>query len=113
MKCPQCGQEMDNNAVVCTKCGFVLNANINPPDPGSPFIGRTGTKSKYIAAVLALFFGALGIHDFYLGFNKKAIIKIVLSVFSLGTISAIWGFVDFVRILTGSYSADAYGNPLV
>ena len=53
------------------------------PAPGTPTYAAVPTgyipRNKILAGLLALFFGALGIHNFYLGFTKKAIMQIVLS----------------------------------
>ena len=69
-------------------------------------------KKKMTAALLGIFLGAWGIHNFYLGFTKKAIIQIIVSVCTCG-IGGIWGFIEGIMILTGSINQDAEGNPLV
>ena len=76
-------------------------------------------KSKTTAGLLALFFGALGIHNFYLGFTTKAIIQLVVSLvgsflFGLGPVAMwIWAFVEAIMCFTGKINTDAKGNPLV
>ena len=57
-------------------------------------------KSKMAAGLLGIFLGAWGIHNFYLGFNKKAIIQIVVSLVTCG-IGGIWGFIEGIMILCG------------
>ena len=69
-------------------------------------------KKKMTAALLGILLGAWGIHNFYLGFTKKAIIQIIVSVCTCG-IGGIWGFIEGIMILTGSINQDADGNPLV
>jgi TM2 domain-containing membrane protein YozV len=69
-------------------------------------------KKKMTAALLGILLGAWGIHNFYLGFTKKAIIQIIVSVCTCG-IGGIWGFIEGIMILTGSINQDAEGNPLV
>ena len=69
-------------------------------------------KKKMTAALLGILLGAWGIHNFYLGFTKKAIIQIIVSVCTWG-IGGIWGFIEGIMILTGSINTDANGNPLV
>lgn len=89
------------------------------------------TRNRIAAGVFALVWGALGIHDFYLGNTKKGIWHIVLA--GLGTCwvsagivtgilplliaggyvlagSAIWALVDGIRILSGRVNKDASGN---
>ena len=69
-------------------------------------------KKKMTAALLGILLGAWGVHNFYLGFTKKAIIQIIVSVCTCG-IGGIWGFIEGIMILTGSINQDADGNPLV
>lgn len=72
-------------------------------------------KSKNIAGFLGIVFGALGIHNFYLGYIGKAVAQLLITVLSfgfLGVISAIWGLIEGILILTGKIAKDAKGNPL-
>lgn len=82
-------------------------------------------KSKLAAALLAFFLGALGIHNFYLGYTGKAVCQLVLTIFGyLTAIFAIgflfifavgiWAFIEFIMILIGGgkYDRDARGIPL-
>ena len=48
--CPVCGHLCSRDALTCPKCGKPL-----------------AKKNKVIAAILALLFGGLGLHKFYLG----------------------------------------------
>jgi TM2 domain-containing membrane protein YozV len=67
-------------------------------------------KSKYIAGLLGILFGWLGLHNFYLGFTGKAFAQLLITVVSLGTlgwISLIWGIVEGFRCLTGSIILDS------
>ncbi len=100
--CQNCGKEINPGAVICTACG----APVNPATP----VG-VEQKSKLIAVLLAFFLGALGIHDFYLGYNKYGVIKIVLTVCT-GIGGSIWALIDFIRLLTGSLHTDANGIEL-
>lgn len=98
--CQNCGCETATNAVVCTRCGVALSQPI-------PFGEQ---KSKLVAGLLGIFLGGLGVHNFYLGYNGKAIGQILLSFcFGLG---AIWGLIDGIMILAGSINTDARGIPL-
>ncbi len=72
-------------------------------------------KSKMVAGLLGIFVGAFGIHNFYLGNKKTAIIQLlitVLSCFTLAIVSEIWGLVEGIQILTGNIATDANGIPL-
>lgn len=68
-------------------------------------------KSKMVAGLLGIFLGGWGIHNFYLGFTKKAINQIIVSLVTCG-IGGIWGFVEGILILCGKIDTDADGNPL-
>ena len=69
-------------------------------------------KQKLVAGLLGIFLGAWGIHQFYLGDNKKGIIRIVVTLVTCG-IGGIWGFIEGILILCGNINMDAQGNPLV
>ncbi|PKY78576.1 TM2 domain-containing protein [Alloscardovia omnicolens] len=80
-----------------------------------------GSKSKIVAAVLAFFLGALGIHNFYLGKTTRAIVQLLMTVVGWililpPIICGIWAFVEFILILVSSpgssYHKDGYGLEL-
>ena len=111
--CPNCGNELVDNPDVCVKCGKMLSSNN----------GGAGSKNKIVAALLAFFLGVYGAHNFYLGYTSKAITQLVLTIVGLilcivivGAFVvmavAIWAFVEFIMILSGSIK-DADGNELV
>lgn len=105
--CPNCGQPTLPNAAVCTACGCALNTA--PAGSG---------KSKMAAGLLGIFLGSLGIHNFYLGYTKKAVTQLLIcllgSCIAVGPIVAgIWGLVEGIQILCGKITTDANGVPLV
>ena len=126
MYCKNCGNAMDPNAAVCVKCGCAKGVGTTfCPNCGQTTMAgaavrtacgcalataASSSKSKLVAGLLGIFLGGWGIHNFYLGFTKKAILQIVLS-FCFG-IGAIWGFVEGILILCGKITADANGMPL-
>lgn len=74
-------------------------------------------KSKLTAGLLSIFLGVFGVGNFYLGNTAQAVMQLVLGVTAVGApISALWGLVDGILILTASpgskYSFDAAGVPL-
>lgn len=76
-------------------------------------------KSKLVAGLLGIFVGWLGVHNFYLGFTGKAVAQLLISLLSftlLAPISAIWGLIEGIMILTAApgtpWAYDAAGNPL-
>lgn len=74
---------------------------------GAPYQGQhfgppVNQKSKIVAGILGILLGVLGIHNFYLGFTKKALIQLLITVLSAGFlawVSAIWGLIEGVLIL--------------
>lgn len=58
-------------------------------------------KDKSIAAILAFFFGGLGIHQFYLGNNGRGVLYLL---FFWTFIPFIIGFIDFIILITMSYA---------
>jgi TM2 domain-containing membrane protein YozV len=68
---------------------------------------------------LGIFLGWLGIHNFYLGYQKKALTQLLVSLIG-GPITcgvavaamSIWGIVEGIMILSGSIAVDASNVPL-
>ena len=136
MYCRNCGQEMDPNAAVCVHCGFKKGQGTAycsncgaQTQQGATFCPNCGAslaqytpdqqKSKMTAGLLGVLLGGLGVHNFYLGYNTKAIIQLLLGTVGvllcgLGPmVSALWGFIEGILILCGStITTDAQGNPL-
>ncbi len=138
MYCKNCGNPLDDNAAVCTQCGYAKGSGDKfcpncraPLIDGAEFCTGCGTrvggtpvfdgvvqaqgKSRIAAGVLGILVGAFGIHNFYLGYTSKALIQLLMSVLSCGLLSwasAIWGLVEGIMILTNSINTDADGNPL-
>ncbi len=129
MYCKNCGNEMDNVAAVCVKCGAPRNAgNRFCPNcgaetaPGQAVCLRCGValsqavpegerKSKLVAGLLGIFLGGWGIHNFYLGYTTKGVIQLILTICTCG-IAALWGFIEGILILCGKINVDAKGIPL-
>ena len=60
----------------------------------------TTSRNRIVAALLAFFFGTLGIHRFYLGRNGSGITMLVLSLTIVGLfVSAPCALIDAVRYL--------------
>ena len=106
--CSHCGKELNEGADVCLSCGKA----VNPPQ--IKVVNAEG-KSKMAAGLLGIFLGCYGVHNFYLGYNSKAVAQLlitVLSCFLLAIVSWIWGLIEGIQILTGTINTDAAGNPL-
>ena len=137
MYCRNCGNEMVDNAVVCVKCGvaagqgmaFCPQCGVQTP-PTATFCTNCGValqnvplgytqRSKLAAGLLGIFLGGLGIHNFYLGFQNRALVQLLVSLIG-GLLTcgiaafamAIWGLVEGTLILTDRIQTDAQGYPL-
>lgn len=104
--CPNCGQPTMPNAAVCTTCGCALN-----------MAPAANAKSKLVAGLLGIFLGGLGIHNFYLGYTKKAVAQLLICILgaclAVGPLAAgIWGLVEGIMILCGKITVDGQGMPL-
>ena len=117
--CTNCGQELDSNASFCYSCGKKVGENKTTTKKeettNTNNVNNSTQKSKMAAGLLGIFLGALGIHNFYLGYNNKAVAQLLITVLSCGILSfasGIWGLVEGIQILTGSINVDADGNPL-
>lgn len=123
--CPQCNNILTPDATFCSVCGKRLFDNPNPNPNQFAGNGYTGgpqynpyytpQKSKVAAGILGIMLGALGIHNFYLGFTGKAITQLLLTVLSCGflaIVSSVWGLVEGIIILTTDDYRDASGQLL-
>ena len=62
-------------------------------------------KEKMPAGLLAIIFGCLGLHKFYLGYTKEAVIMLLVTVLTFGiggTVMAVFGLVEGITNLTRS-----------
>ena len=97
--------------------GAVTGAPPTLPPPPPPFAPNMDprAKSKVAAGVLGILLGALGIHNFYLGYTGKAVAQLLITVLTCGwgsIFSGIWGLIEGILILTGSIAVDGNGVPL-
>ena len=87
------------------------NNNSSPSNANTPQTVYP-QKSKIAAALLAWFLGCYGVHDFYLGYKKNGIIKIILTVTIIGSlVSYIWAIIDLIKIICNG-KFDSNGQPL-
>lgn len=82
-------------------------------------------KSRLAAGLLAIMLGVFGVHNFYLGFNSRGTIQLVvslvgilLSIVVIGMFAVIamgiWGFIEGVMILSATNTARLYdGNGVI
>lgn len=76
-------------------------------------------KSKILAGVFGILLGTIGVHNFYLGYNGKAIAQVLITILSLGFlswVSCLWGLIEGLLIIfskAGSqWHVDASGREL-
>lgn len=97
----------------------------NYPMPQYGYQPQPVQKSMVLAAILALFLGHLGIHNFYLGYTRAGLAQLGLSIagwvlaivligFVLLFVVGVWALIDFILILmrSGRFRVDASGVPL-
>lgn len=96
--CSNCAAPTQENQVMCTKCGATLASKASGEG-----------KSKVAAGLLGIFLGSLGIHKFYLGYNKEGVIMLLVSVLggacTCGVASAavsVVGLIEGILYLTKS-----------
>ena len=109
--CKNCGNKLNDNIKFCTNCGeeIIVTTENNTKSLDSAY------KSKITAGLFGIFLGSFGVHNFYLGYNGKAVAQLLLTVLTCGMlsfVSSIWGLIEGILILTGTIKEDAEGKPL-
>lgn len=125
--CTNCGNKLNLNDTVCSNCGKLIKDNVVKEEVEAIKVtdenkktneNRTpnqSSKNKVVAGLLAIFLGGFGVHNFYLGYNGKAVAQLLITVLScclLSFVSSIWGFIEGILILCGNIDVDANGNKL-
>lgn len=111
--CRNCGREMRPDARFCENCGApVTPNNFHATEPADP-----NAKSRLAAGLLGIFLGGFGVHNFYLGYTKKALAQLLISLLTFGICAfpmAVWGLIEgiFYLIKKDGYTTDAAGIPL-
>lgn len=132
--CTNCGNKLNLNDTVCSNCGKAIKDRVvreevkaekvtEETNESSTNQNQTQNqsynpqaKNKVVAGLLAIFLGGFGVHNFYLGYNGRAIAQLLITVLScctLSFVSSLWGFVEGILILSGNIDTDASGNKLV
>jgi TM2 domain-containing membrane protein YozV len=114
--CQNCGNQLPENAAFCINCGVAVSGATNGNNTAKP-AADPNAKSKIVAGLLGIFLGYIGVHNFYLGYTKRGVAQVLLTVLSCGVlsgVSAIWGLIEGILYITGheKYKTDAYGIEL-
>jgi len=96
--CGECGTVIKVKAEICPSCGV---RQLPPPVAANP-------RNKVVAALLAFFIGAFGIHRFYLG---RTVSGVLYLLFFWTFIPAILAFVETIRLLLMSDATFAQKYP--
>lgn len=63
----------------------------------------TPPKSRMVYILLAIFLGSLGIHNFYAGYIKKAVMQLILTLLVITSpITFIWWIIDIITVTKDS-----------
>ena len=54
-------------------------------------------KNKMVAGLLGIFLGAFGVHKFYLGYTKPALIMLLVSLLTFGFGAGIMGIIGLIE----------------
>jgi len=87
MFCKHCGAEINDNAVICVKCGCKTGKKQNE-----------GENKWLITFLLCFFLGGFGAHRFYTGYIGIGIAQLL----TLGG-CGIWTLIDLIMILCKKY----------
>lgn len=117
--CTNCGQSLEEGINNCPNCGAPVSNNTtntnNNTNNYSNNGNQSGPKSKMVSGILGILLGTFGVHNFYLGYTNKAVAQLLITVLSCGAfsvVSAVWGLIEGIMILTGEIKVDGKGQPL-
>jgi TM2 domain-containing membrane protein YozV len=70
--CQACGQPTQPGAVVCVQCGAQLAA--------SSAQQKTAADKKLVAGICGILLGALGVHKFILGYTTPGVVMLLVTI---------------------------------
>ncbi|HEV8541448.1 MAG TPA: NINE protein [Verrucomicrobiae bacterium] len=87
--CPDCGHQVSKRAASCPSCGAPINQDgplvaVSPSSSQVIYVSQPKSRGVYI--ILGIFFGLLGIHNFYAGHYGAGAIQFVLTLLGLAII---------------------------
>ena len=102
--CPYCGEKILSVAKKCKHCGEFLEPQYRPQAVPANVIPvyHAQQKSRAVYVLLGLFFGLLGIHNFYAGYNGPGAAQLILTLLLCWTVivPVIIALIVLVEILT-------------
>ena len=110
--CPHCGQAAQPGSQVCIRCGGMLHGNAGQQQS---YVMYQEQKSRIAAGILGILVGALGIHNFYLGYIGRGLTQLLITLCTCGVggvAMEIWALVEGIMLLCGNVKVDARGIPL-
>lgn len=102
VECPHCHQKLNPNQLVQPSAPPPIPPQ-TPPQAGYAYQQdrMLSNRNKWIAGLLGVSLGFIGVHRFYLGFKGIGILQIVASVCTAGVLGGIWGFVEGILCFFG------------
>ncbi|HZI20086.1 MAG TPA: TM2 domain-containing protein [Pyrinomonadaceae bacterium] len=120
--CPDCGRMVSTAAFACPSCGRPFTH----PAPPAPVVYHAPnaflapvyqpvfiqpTKSRALFIVLALFFGCLGVHNFYAGHTGRGAAQLAITLLTGCAggffLTGLWAFIECLVVDT-----DSMGRPM-
>ena len=110
MFCPKCGKELPDGSKFCPECGA---STTGAETVKTEVVTDSNQRSAIAGGLLGIFLGVYGVHNFYLHYTGKAVVQLILGLTIIfAPISAIWGLVEGILILTGSINVDGEGHKI-
>lgn len=111
IQCSECQKEISDRAATCPNCGAPLSQESGLQPQGKAHLVKQA-KSRGIYIILGLFFGLLGIHNFYAGRHGIGVAQLltvaILGWFVIGiVVVAIWVLIELFTVKTDG-AGDAF-----
>lgn len=99
MYCYKCGAIIDDEAIICPKCGCKTKNYDQEQQAAAQYaaMSEISPKNRTTALIFSIFLGGLGVHRFYLGKVGTGI----LWLFTAGCFGIGW-LIDIILIACGS-----------